>query len=132
MLFTTLAVAAALNSTQQINCSPKDSLNTNDRVVMSFAFPGSNKEIPETGTLFLSSGFDDYGNQESSDVMTLAHIPENDEEASKGLVLYQASNDASVFNVTISDRDLGKTIKSFEMGLELKRKSDGFKVVQDL
>lgn len=121
----------AAGGVQQINCFPKDPTQS-DRIVISFQLPKTSEELPSEGTLFLSSGIGEYGEEETSGVMKLVHVPETDVEASKGLVRYQARNSTSNFYVIVSEEDLGKTLRDFELRLQFERISDRYSVDQDV
>lgn len=121
MILTSVVISAALR-VQQINCFPEEVRST-DRVVISLQLPDEG-ELPLNGTLFLSSGLDDRGDQESTGPLPLRLAPETDEDAQKGLVRYQAANDSSTFVVSIHHDDLGVAKKSFELNLELRRLSE--------
>jgi hypothetical protein len=129
MFFSIALVAAALN-VQQVNCFPKDDPMSNDRAVLSFVLPENPRELPAVGTLFLSSGIGEYGEEENSGVMPLARL--EDADSSSDLVQFAAQNQGSRFVVSIAEKDLGKASRDFTLTIDLERIADRYRVTQEV
>jgi hypothetical protein len=130
MIVSAVVISAAIQ-VQQISCFPTEASSA-DRVVISLQLPDRPVELPVQGTLFLSSGLDDVGNQDSIGPLPLKLVPESDDDAQKGLVRYQSSGDLSTFEVSIHQDDLGRTQKNFPLDLELMRLSDKYRTTEKL
>ena len=100
-------------ATQHFTCFPPD-ITSSDRVVISL-------KNSHTGTLFLSSGIDDYGNQENSGVLTLNKVEnETSYAADENVTLWKSKNATSEFTVVISKDLIGATTDRASLILVLK------------
>lgn len=99
---------------------------------MSLQLANGTGEFPLKGTLFLSSGVDREGNQDSSDVMGLELLPASADDLKNHSVSYVARAASSNFIVSMSEGDVGKTIESFSVDLILERNSDQYRVTQKM
>lgn len=120
-LFISLTFVFSISSyaVQHITCFPYD-MNTNDRAIMSLT-------DHENGTLYLTSGLDDWGNQESSGVLAMYKVDQNTQSS-----FYEAKNSVAVFKVTLPNAIIGRATSSFDAKLNLKRFDNSAQVEQYL
>lgn len=120
-LLFTLTFLCTVNcfAVQHITCFPID-MNTNDRTIISLT-------TPEVGTLYLTSGLDDWGNQENSGVLTMKKVDQNDQT-----YFYEAQNSVAVFKVALPFSVIGHATSSFDAKLNLRRFDQSAQVEQDL
>lgn len=116
----TFLFSVSTYAVQHITCFPYD-MNTNDRAIMSLTADG------ETGTLYLTSGLDDWGNQENSGVLAM-HKTEQNAQFS----YYEAKNSVAVFKVALPNAIIGRATSSFDAKLNLERFDQSAQVEQDL
>lgn len=115
----TLMMSANSFAVQHITCFPYD-MSTDDRAIMSLT-------TTETGTLYLTSGLDYWGNQENSGVLPMHKIDQNNQSS-----FYLAKNSIAVFKVTLPNAIIGRATSSFDATLSLKRNDQSAQVEQDL
>lgn len=80
-----------------------------------------------TGTLYLTSGLDEWGNQENSGVLAMFKVDQNNQSS-----FYEAKNDVATFKVTLPNSVIGHATSSYEAILNLKRNDQSVQVEQDL
>lgn len=113
-----ISISSGAYAVQHFTCY--HDMYSNDRAVISLK---NNDE----GTLFLTSGLDDWGNQENSGVMTMNKIEETDAE-----LTMQAKNSVSTFTVKIPTNYLNRNLDDIKLKLTLKNEESGLKVDQEL
>jgi hypothetical protein len=113
-----ISVSTSAFAVQHFTCY--HDIYSDDRAVISLK---NNDE----GTLFLTSGLDDWGNQDHSGVMTLNKINETDKE-----LTMQAKNSISTFTVKIPTTYLNRNLDDIKLNLTLKNESSGLNVEQEL
>ncbi|MFZ4713981.1 MAG: hypothetical protein ACOYL6_09730 [Bacteriovoracaceae bacterium] len=92
---------------QHFTCFPPD-IYSNDRTIISL------KNGTE-GTLFLTSGLDDYGNQNNSGVLLMSKKEDKAE-----VQVWVASNNKSTFTVQIPKKSIGVSADGIKVKLNLK------------
>ncbi len=102
---------------QHFTCFPPD-INSNDRAVIAL-------KTQTEGTLFLTSGLDDWGNQETSGVLLLNRVATTNE-----METWVANNSIATFTVKIPKKVIGTNADNIELQLNLK--SNNSNVDQDL
>lgn len=106
LIFSVLSGANAF-AVQHFTCFPPD-VNSNDRAVIAL------KSATE-GTLFLTSGLDDWGNQDTSGVLLLNKTGEKDDKQ-----IWVANNTKSTFTAEIPKKHIGVNADSVKIKLNLK------------
>jgi hypothetical protein len=92
---------------QHFTCFPLE-LNSNDRAVISI------KNQTE-GTLFLTSGLDDWGNQNTSGVLLLSKSAEKD-----SYQIWLANSTKATFTVFLPSKSIGQNGDNIKIKLNLK------------
>ena len=107
IVFFFCSLISPLWATQHFTCFPPD-ITSSDRVVISLS-------DTVTGTLFLTSGIDDDGNQENSGVLPLKK--EKDETY---VTIWKSNNASSEFTVIIPKDVIGASTDNASLLLVLK------------
>ncbi len=110
VLFSSKALAVQHFTCWNLPASASDS----QRVVISLVSANE-------GTLFLSSGLDDFGNQDSTGPLKLEKVATN---ANTLISTWSAKNTTSSFTVTIPDAVVGRNLNDVTLGLEMANDRD--------